>query len=122
VSIDWNNKKRKALREALEKVYPSVPDLRRFVSEELDENLAIIAGEGKDSAFNLIEWALKDGRLDEVYSAFKQDNPRHDSIKIIERQSFVSQSSSLVPNDWQKLFENFLPGDLADLQRAFKHR
>jgi hypothetical protein len=124
VSIDWSkaNKQRQALRKALEKVYPSANDLRRFVSEELNENLATVAGEGKleDLAFNLIEWALKDGRLDEVYSAFKQDNPRHDSIKIIERQSFVSQSSSLVPNDWQKLFENFLPGDLADLQRAFK--
>jgi vWA-MoxR associated protein C-terminal domain/Effector-associated domain 1 len=121
VLIDWNdNKKRKAFREALEKVYPSVSSLRQFTIEELDKSLTVVAGEGKDSAFDLIERARSQGQLDEVYGAFKQDNPHHDSIKIIERQSFVSKSSSLAPNDWQELFENFLPDDLADLQRAFK--
>jgi hypothetical protein len=105
VSIDWSkaNKQRQALRQALEKVYPSANDLRRFASEELNENLATVAGEGKleDLAFNLIEWALKEGRLDKLYQAFCRDNQGNlwiaklkEDLQDPEQKKIIGEKSS----------------------------
>jgi vWA-MoxR associated protein C-terminal domain/Effector-associated domain 1 len=121
--VDWNdNEKRKALRIALQEAYPSGAALEIFVDEELNENIEVVAG-GKNLQVNshsLLKWARAKNRLDEVYSVFKRENPSHAGIKIIERQSLISQSFNLPPDDWEMLFGYFLPDDLADLQRAFR--
>jgi hypothetical protein len=121
--VDWtDSKKRKAFRQALQEAYPNDADLGMFVDEELNENLAIVA-EGKNlqvTSHGLVQWARAKGRLDEVYSAFKRENPSHAGIKIIERKSFISQSFNLTLDDWDVLFRYFLSDDLADLQRAFR--
>ncbi len=120
--VDWNdNKKRKAFREALQAAYPSGADLEIFVDEELNENLAIVAGGDnlQVTAYSLVKWAKAKRRLDEVYNAFKKNNPSHAVIKTIESQSFISQTFNLTQDDWDMLFGQFLLDDLADLQRAF---
>jgi hypothetical protein len=123
VAIDWNdNTKRKAFREALQEAYPSDAELEMFVDEELNENLATIAGEDnlQVTAHGLVKWAKARGRLDEVYEAFKGQNPKHSVIKKLEQSSFVALTFNLTRDDWDSLFRLFLPGDLADLKRAFE--
>jgi hypothetical protein len=131
VAIDWNdNKKRQAFRQALQEVYPKPGDLEMFVDEELNENLAVVAG-GDNlqlTAFELVQWAKAKGRLDKIYEVFKEavkrENPKHPIIgklkQHLEQQSFVPQTSNLPQADWDKLFGQFLPNDLADLKRAFE--
>jgi hypothetical protein len=122
VAIDWNdNKKRQAFREALQKVYSSPEELEMFVDEELNENLATIAG-GENlqvSVYGLLKWARAKGRLDEVYEAFKRQNPNHSAIAELQQQPLIQKSSNLEEEDWISLFENFSPHDFADVVRAF---
>lgn len=121
--IDWQDKKkRKAFQEALQKVYPDYTDLAMFVDYELGESLATIApDEGLSRVtYKLLNWFESRQRLDEVYQAFKGENPKHPVIETLERRSFVSQASHLTQRDWDTLFGQFLSDDLADLQRAFQ--
>jgi len=123
VTIDWeDNTKRKVFREALQEVYPSAAALEVFVDEELNENLATVA-DGANlqvTAHGLIKWAKAKGRLDEVYEAFKGQNPKHPVIEKLEWQAQYPQIFKLTQADWDRLFALFLLDDLADLQRAFK--
>lgn len=122
MAIDWDdNKKRKAFREALQEAYPSDAHLEIFVDEELNENLAFVAGGDnlQVTAYGLVKWAKAKGRLDEVYNAFKKNNPSSAVIKTIERKSFISPTFNLTQDDWDLLFGQFFLDDLADLQRAF---
>jgi hypothetical protein len=121
--INWDDsKKRKAFREALQQGYPSVAELAIFVDEELNENLAEVAGGEnlKVNAYNLLSWADSQGRFDELYAAFKRENPHHSALQQIEQKSFVSQSHNLTQADWDKLFQHFLPHDITDIQRGFR--
>lgn len=119
--IDWNDgTKRKAFRQALQEVYPSVAELRIFVDEELGENLEVVGGGDnlKVICSNLIIWA-RPNRIDALYVAFTNENPSHPVIQRIEAQPLVARISNLSQADWTNLFEQFLPGDMADLKRAF---
>jgi len=121
--VNWDdNKKRKDFREALQKVYPSDAELAIFVDDALDKNLTTIAGGDNLQviAYNLVNWARAQSRLDELYNVFKQEHCKHSVIEKIERSSFVSQTCNLTQNDWDELFGQFRPDDLADLQRAFR--
>ena len=123
--IDWNDKtKRKAFREALQEVYFSIAELRIFVDEELGEKLELIADGGDNLRVicsNLIQWAqARPDRIDALYQAFKAENPDHSTIQQIEQRSLVTRPSHLNQTDWANLFEQFLPDDIADLQRAFR--
>ena len=121
--VDWNdNKKRKEFREALQAVYPNESKLEIFVDDELDENLSEVAGGDNLQiiAYNLVKWARANGRLDDLYQAFKQKHEKHPVIEKLERSSFVPQTHNLTQNDWDSLFGQFLLDDLADLQRAFR--
>jgi hypothetical protein len=120
VSIDWTSKKRKAFREALQYVYTDISELAMFVDEELNEKLAQIAGGSnlKDTAYKLIDWATSKDRINDLYQAFKDENPNHVFNQSIDRESLIPQTSNLTQSDWVILFEQFVPDDLADLQRA----
>jgi hypothetical protein len=121
--VDWtDNTKRKAFREALHRVYPDPSDLEMFVDEELNENLAVVAGGNnlRMTAHSLIKWARAKGRLDEVYEAFKTENPSDQVIAILERKDFVVPKFNMTQNAWDKLFKQLLSDDLLELDRAFK--
>lgn len=122
MAIDWNDhKKRKAFREALQETYPSPAELERFVDEELNENLLKIAGGAnlQTAAYELIKWAKARGRLDDVYEAFKKENPTNPAIEVLKCQSLIPKLSKFTQEDWDWLFDFFALDDLADLKRAF---
>jgi len=96
VAINWeDNTKRKAFRKALQEAYPSAAELKIFVDEALNESLAAITGGSnlQQITFDLLEWARAHGRLDEVYQAFKNQNPNHPVIKELEQQIFPTPES-----------------------------
>jgi len=125
--VDWNDsEKRKAFRLALQGVYRSPGELAIFVDEELNEHLdsLVEGGTHEQVVHQLIQWARssQEGRsLDQLYAAFKRNNPRHSAISTLEQQDFVPRSAAqLTQGDWDSLFEHFIPEDLADLVRAFR--
>jgi vWA-MoxR associated protein C-terminal domain/Effector-associated domain 1 len=119
--IDWDdNTNRKEFRAALQRRYPNESDLRIFVDEELNENLAVIAsGNLSATAYDLIVWARARGRLDEVFEAFRNQNPNDAAIAILQTKPLVQKAAKLSEQDWESLFTQFSVNDFADLQRAF---
>jgi vWA-MoxR associated protein C-terminal domain/Effector-associated domain 1 len=119
--INWDdNIKRKEFREALQRCYPNESDLKIFVDEELNENLAVItSGNLGAAAYGLIAWARAKGRLDEVFEAFQTQNPNDPVASMLQARSLIQQTAKLSEQDWELLFEQFFLTDFADLQRAF---
>jgi glycerophosphoryl diester phosphodiesterase len=123
VAINWNdNTKRRCFRLALEKVYPNEFDLRIFVDEELNENLARIAANNnlQVTAYDLVDWARAKGRLDDLFEAFCRENPNHPVIRDLRQQSLIGLPSKLVEGDWQTLFSLFSSDDFDDVKNAFR--
>lgn len=122
MAIDWSdNSKRKAFRLALQRVYPSDADLKLFVDEELNENLAVMAANNnlQATAGGLVAWAHAKSRLDEVFEAFCRENSKDPGIAELRQQPLIKRSSNLEEEDWETLFKQFTPYDFADIQRAF---
>ncbi|MEL7315355.1 MAG: effector-associated domain EAD1-containing protein [Cyanobacteria bacterium J06559_3] len=120
--LDWSdNTKRKAFRLALQEAYPESSALEIFVDEELNENLETVAGGAnlQVTSHGLIKWARAKGKLDEVYAAFKQENPSHSVIDKLERQDFFAPAFNLSQRDWDALAEHLVHDDFPDLWRAF---
>jgi endonuclease G, mitochondrial len=80
--LNLSNDDRKQLREAIESTYPSPADLEIFVDENLNKNLAAIAGSGKHSTviFELIRWAIAKGYIERLILALAKDNPDRPDI------------------------------------------
>lgn len=122
MAIDWSDKsKRKAFRLTLQRVYPSEADLKLFVDEELNENLAVIAANAnlQATAHGLVAWAHTKNRLDEVFQAFCDENPNDPAIVELQQRPLIERPSNLGEEEWETLFAQFLPYDFADIQRAF---
>jgi vWA-MoxR associated protein C-terminal domain/Effector-associated domain 1 len=123
VSIDWtDNTKRKSFRLALERAYPNPEDLRIFVDEELNENLATIAANNNltATANGLIQWARKQSRLDEVFEVFCRENPRDSAATELQQKSLVSSTFNFPEEDLNSLFAILTSDDSACLQMAFR--
>lgn len=126
MAIDWqDNQKRKALVQALVFVYPSFDALDGFVDLELNENLAEIAGRGDlgTVARKLIRWAIAQGRIDELFAAFcneNQDNPVvAQTIVEIQATPLFTPTQKVPKDQWDELFQQFSPWDFAEISRAF---
>jgi hypothetical protein len=129
VAIDWSdNQKRKALRQALEFVYPSLDALDGFIYEELNENLAAIAGQGSliTVVRKLIRWAIGQGRIDELFEAFCNENLDNPGVaqKINEIQPIplvppTHPTQKIPDSQWDELFQPFSPWDFANAVQAF---
>jgi hypothetical protein len=122
--VDWSdNTKRKSFRLALERVYPNPEDLRIFVDEELNENLAAIAANNNltATANGLINWARSQSRLDEVLEAFCRENPRDPAVTELRQKPLVSRMFNFPEEDLSSLFAILTPDDSACLQIAFCH-
>jgi hypothetical protein len=120
--INWDdNTNRKELREALQRCYPSYADLKIFVDEELNENLAVITSNNnlKTVVFDLINWAKTEGILDQVFEIFQSQNPHDPAIATLQAKSRIQRDAMLSEQDWESLFEQFSWHDFADLQRSF---
>ena len=115
--INWDNQKRKTLRQAVQSVYPDYESLEIFVAEELDIPLATISQSDTIDkvAFRVIERC----GADSVYEAFKGENPDHPLIAALERPLVPQIQRRFSDQDWSDLFGHFVLEDLADLRRAF---
>jgi endonuclease G, mitochondrial len=73
--LTLSNNDRKQLREAIESAYPEPYDLKRFVDEELNRNLATISIAPSHSSviFDLIKWAIAKGYVDDLILALDRD-------------------------------------------------
>ncbi len=125
MAIDWqDNQKRKAFRQALEFVYPNFDALEGFVDEELNENLATIAGQGSpNSARKLIKWAIAQGCIEALFNAFCNENLDNSGvaqqIAEIRCEPLVASIQKITDAQWDDLFQSFTPWDFAEVARAF---
>ncbi len=90
----WNSATKKRLRQALTNVYPNYRLLEIFVADELEVRLAVITHEQGLTvvAFDLIDWAERSGRIDELYEKFCQENPHY---KLPEKLGLVTVEQPL---------------------------
>jgi endonuclease G, mitochondrial len=81
--MDLNGEDRRRLREAIQSAYPDPEDLKTFVTEKLDLNIAVVGGSGKyDSVvFNLIQQAIARGYIQRLILALAQDNLERQDIQ-----------------------------------------
>jgi endonuclease G, mitochondrial len=80
--LNLSNDDRKHLREAIESAYPDPSDLKIFVGEKLNKNLAVVAGGGKydNVIFTLIQSAIAKGYIEKLILALAKDNPDRPDI------------------------------------------
>jgi endonuclease G, mitochondrial len=80
---ELSKEERKHLREIIESAYPAPNKLSIFVGEELNENLALIAGGDDHRAviFNLITWSIAKGRIPDLIATLAQDNSDRSDIQ-----------------------------------------
>ncbi|MEM9245048.1 MAG: SUMF1/EgtB/PvdO family nonheme iron enzyme [Cyanobacteria bacterium P01_F01_bin.153] len=109
----WNNVNRRKLREALQDVYLSYTRLEIFVHDELDASLQRIVPSSQDMeavAFKLVEWARTQRRLDDLYKAFREENPEHPFLIQVKpareintgkqtTRAQINQEKSLLPGE-----------------------
>jgi endonuclease G, mitochondrial len=146
--LKLSNDERKQLREAIESTYPDPADLEIFVDENLNKNLAVIAGSGKHSTvvFELIKWAIAKGYIEDLILALAKDNPdRSDILRFCalilrehvvlndSRESILDKSAGEIePSTWEGIdvlseeLELFLPktftfeADVGKLQQGLE--
>ncbi len=76
----WTRKDKKQFRKALQSVYRDYSRLKIFVAEELDWHLESIVASSQPMdtvSFDLVRWAEGNSALQELYEAFREENPKH---------------------------------------------
>ncbi len=86
--LELSKDDRKALREAIQSGYPDRGSLEIFVDDELNQNLAVVAGEGKHDKviFELIKWAIAKGYIEDLILALAADTENRPDIQQLCRQ------------------------------------
>lgn len=82
--LELSNGDRRVLREAIQSAYSEPDNLSIFVREELNENLAVIAGSGipyRTIVFKLIDWAIARGYIEDLILALQQDTQNRPDIQ-----------------------------------------
>lgn len=94
---------RKQLQAAIASAYPDPDDLKIFVDQELGRNLAVVAGSGKLGTviFNLIQWAIAKGYIEELILALAKDTDHRADIqqfcaRVLRERLILNSSQSLV--------------------------
>ncbi|MGD1936058.1 MAG: nucleotidyltransferase domain-containing protein [Cyanophyceae cyanobacterium] len=83
----WNRAGKKEFRLELVDTYKTYKFLLIFVAEELGESLPKLTGDTtvEGAAFDLINWAESEHRLDELFTAFLSENPnRYSGLDITQ--------------------------------------
>ena len=94
--MEINGSQKKRLREALLSAFPTYKDLEMMVCDEFGENLSSIAGNGnlKHTIFELIRWAIAQGRLEELIDAAHEQNTHNPQLKSISKELGYSEGSN----------------------------
>jgi tetratricopeptide (TPR) repeat protein len=98
--MEFTGKQLKQLTQALLSAFPRREDLAMMVSFNLGRNLAEVA-EGKTDrgvVFSLIQWAQAQGRLEELVTAARTENPENPDLSrwVAQGQIDVADSRSQV--------------------------
>ena len=85
---DINGPQQKQLCEALLSAFPKRQDLERMDSYGLNENLSAIVRDSdlRHTVFELIQWSITRGRLDELLTAAIQENNRNHQLLSVAKQ------------------------------------
>lgn len=144
--LNLSNDDRKQLRVAIASAYPDPADLKIFVDDELNQNLALISTASSHNTviFDFIKWAIAKGYIDELILALAKDtkNPdiqqfcksvlqQHMSLNASEGGLAVEPSLAFKPTDWglevsDEELQGFLPkqfsfeADVGTLQRGLE--
>lgn len=145
--LELSKDDRKALREAIQSAYPDPDDLKIFAEEELDQNLAVVAGSGvpyRTIVSNLIRWAIARGHTDDLILALQRDTQNRPDIqqlcaRVLRQRVLLNASMTaadekslpLEPDAWDidieaEALELFLPkqftyeADVGALQRGLE--
>jgi endonuclease G, mitochondrial len=143
--LNLSNVDRKQLRAAIESAYPEPYDLKRFVDEELNKNLATISTAPSHSSvvFDLIKWAIAKGYIDDLILALAKDTQNPDIQRfcgrVLRQHLSLNDSDSLTaeslldlePTTWDlevsyEELQSFLPkqfsfeADVGNLQRGLE--
>ncbi len=97
---------RKQLREAIASAYPDPDELRIFVDQELGINLAVVAGGGKHGVviFNLIQWAIAKGYIEDLILALAKDMENREDIqqfcaRVLRQRLLLNPSENLIDEE-----------------------
>ncbi|GAB4398579.1 MAG: hypothetical protein OHK0053_17510 [Microscillaceae bacterium] len=82
-NLTFTGKQKEQFRDALLAAFPTEHDLNQLLVFELEENLLNLVGAGplKIMAFQLIEWAETQGRLEELLIGAIRQNPGNPRLK-----------------------------------------
>jgi endonuclease G len=100
--LNLSNVDRKQLRQAIESAYPEPDDLKRFIDEDLNINLALISTSSSHSTviFDLIKWAIAKAYIDDLILALDRDtqNPYIQEIcgRVLRQRLILNVSNSIV--------------------------
>lgn len=85
MSVELKGKQIEALRDALVQAFPTYEDLQQLMLFELDEDLEphVARGRLNDVALNLVGWARKEGRIDDLLAGARAQRPRNASLQSL---------------------------------------
>jgi hypothetical protein len=124
MSITWNGQNRNKLRLALQEAYPEYDLLKIFVTENLEASLPEISANGALSVVvdKLLDWAVKNSSLDDLFAIFCDVNQSRSKNLHIELQlcPLISPLLKIPKEEWQQLFAIFGLEDFDYLKIAFR--
>lgn len=92
-----SSQQRKKLQEALIDAFPNVASLKQMLSHELDENLEVITGEGRnlqEIIFIIIETANAQGWVEDLVDAAHESNPGNALLKTTVQELLTHQNKT----------------------------
>ena len=104
--LNLSSDDRKQLRKAIQKAYPDLSDLRLFVDEALNRNLADIVNVHQSNrvvVFDLIKWAIAKGYIGDLVLALSKDTDNAE-LRAICRQ-VLQQRLSLNPSSTRSVLD-----------------
>src|SRR5262245_15503397 len=96
MGIDLKGKQVEAFRDALTSAFPSWSALEMMVEFERDKNLEKLVGRsGLDAvAFELVRWARREGRLDDLLAGAIRQNPGNPDLKRFAYEITLSSDAA----------------------------
>ncbi|MGF1477964.1 MAG: effector-associated domain EAD1-containing protein [Cyanophyceae cyanobacterium] len=120
----WNGERREKFRQAIINCYPTSKKLERLSDLMNVEELNTIApesGDLGDKAFDLIKWAKRENRLDELFLKVSVSHPDDPKIAELRDGSIVAAPTQKISQqEWDWVLNQFQPGDRAALEVACK--
>jgi hypothetical protein len=104
MDVELTGDQLRRLRDALVQAFPSETDLAQMVRYQLDEPLKPNIGGANlnEIVFNLIEWAIARGRLEQLITGARKENSNHPALTIIANE--IGQAHLIrLGQTWQQI-------------------